>query len=312
LLVSICIPAYRAPHLLKRCLDSVAMQDFPDYEVIVSDDSGDSSVENVVETHRLKNKIRYFKNEQRLGSPLNWNKAIGHAEGKYIKMLHHDDYFLREDSLNKFVTAMTRHPESFLAFSYTEIHFLKTSDVFIHKQGRGQLKRLLREPEFLFFRNIIGAPSATIFRRSVTMEFNKNYRWLVDVEFYMRLLQKSPKTVCIPEALVAVSDGEEGQITQNVHNDRNTVINENLMLFSEIFTPALDRPRSWLYFQELFESFSIDSKKELTKDFDLPVSIESFVDHVFEDMRRSKFFKRIKKRLLTSRYNKRIFKIERF
>lgn len=38
-LLSICIPAYERPALLKRLLDSIAKQVFKDFEVIITDDS---------------------------------------------------------------------------------------------------------------------------------------------------------------------------------------------------------------------------------------------------------------------------------
>jgi cellulose synthase/poly-beta-1,6-N-acetylglucosamine synthase-like glycosyltransferase len=37
--VSICIPVYNNPNGLKKLLDSIRIQDYKDYEVIVSDDS---------------------------------------------------------------------------------------------------------------------------------------------------------------------------------------------------------------------------------------------------------------------------------
>src|SRR5438309_1205572 len=43
--ISICIPAYKRTAYLKRLLDSVAIQTYTDFEVIVSDDSPDNSVQ---------------------------------------------------------------------------------------------------------------------------------------------------------------------------------------------------------------------------------------------------------------------------
>jgi cellulose synthase/poly-beta-1,6-N-acetylglucosamine synthase-like glycosyltransferase len=37
--VSICIPAYEQPDYLKVTLDSIIMQDFDDYEIVITDDS---------------------------------------------------------------------------------------------------------------------------------------------------------------------------------------------------------------------------------------------------------------------------------
>lgn len=49
--VSICIPAYKQPEFLKRCLDSVFEQSYTDYEVIITDDSPDNEIEKLVNTY---------------------------------------------------------------------------------------------------------------------------------------------------------------------------------------------------------------------------------------------------------------------
>ena len=42
--VSICVPAYKNPVGVERLLESVKVQSFTDYEVVVTDDSPDGSV----------------------------------------------------------------------------------------------------------------------------------------------------------------------------------------------------------------------------------------------------------------------------
>ena len=46
--VSICVPAYKNPVGVERLLGSIKVQSFTDYEVVVTDDSPDGSVEEVV------------------------------------------------------------------------------------------------------------------------------------------------------------------------------------------------------------------------------------------------------------------------
>ena len=41
--VSICVPAYKNPVGVERLLESVKVQSFTDYEVVVTDDSPDGS-----------------------------------------------------------------------------------------------------------------------------------------------------------------------------------------------------------------------------------------------------------------------------
>ncbi len=310
-LVSICIPAYKQPLLLKKAIESVLIQSYTNYEIIVSDDTPDESVKKVIEEFN-EPKICYFKNEEPLGSPENWNNAIHQAKGNYIKVLHHDDHFTSKESLQKFVFALENEPTASLAFCYSDIYFKKTNAHYLHKQSNAQLKRLRIEPEFLFFRNCIGAPSAIIFKKDNSIVFNKNYKWLVDVEFYINYLKKHNNFVCIPEALVTIVDGAEEQITQSISNDKKIVLKENLSLFSVIYSDKLNTKKSLLFFQELFSQFGIDNYESLRSVVEIPANINNFVNDVFTDLPKNNFLKKLKKRLLTSRYNKQIFKIERF
>src|SRR5688572_3851259 len=111
-LISICIPAYKHTDYLERLLHSIAEQTFTDFEVIVTDDSPDESVQQLCERYKPLFVLRYFKNSPALGSPENWNAGIRKASGKWIKMMHDDDWFSGADSLQQFANAMAAHPQS--------------------------------------------------------------------------------------------------------------------------------------------------------------------------------------------------------
>ena len=67
--ISICIPAYKRTHFLKRLLQSIELQTYKDFEVIISDDSDDDSVSQLLTAFEGKFPIQYFKNEKSLGTP---------------------------------------------------------------------------------------------------------------------------------------------------------------------------------------------------------------------------------------------------
>ena len=85
-LVSICIPTYKQTEYLKKCLESLLAQDFKDYELIISDDTPDDSIEQFLKTILKDHSYSYTRNIPALGMPENWNSAIKKAEGKYIKI----------------------------------------------------------------------------------------------------------------------------------------------------------------------------------------------------------------------------------
>jgi glycosyltransferase involved in cell wall biosynthesis len=120
--ISICIPAYKRVSFLKRLLDSIRIQTFRDFEVVLADDSPDNEVYELSRTHGLADSIRYFKNEKTLGTPANWNESIRRARGTWIKLMHDDDWFSDPEALGSFAKAIKNSPGSLFFFSgYTNV-----------------------------------------------------------------------------------------------------------------------------------------------------------------------------------------------
>jgi glycosyltransferase involved in cell wall biosynthesis len=84
--ISICIPAFERTEFLKRLLDSIVIQTFRNFEVIISDDSSSNLNEVLVKNYPSID-IKYIKNESALGSPKNWNNAVSNASHEWIKIM---------------------------------------------------------------------------------------------------------------------------------------------------------------------------------------------------------------------------------
>ena len=306
ILVSICIPTYNQTKYLKLCLDSILKQSFKDFEVIISDDSTNDSVKDFVASYKIPN-LHYYKNAVSLGTPGNWNASVLKAKGKYIKMMHHDDYFLSDDSLLKFVDAASKNNASFV-FCNTEVWHVSDDSRRISQPNEIQLKRLKEDPLFLFFRNKIGAPSATMFLKN-NLVFDENLKWLVDVDFYIRYLKQS-HVLHINKALVCTAHEIPGQVTQQVQGNKTIEIKEHVAVFSKINSVIKDKTRFYLFFEYLFRDFKVNSLQELKEIAVVDSGSEDFFKTVFENKNNGVGFKNLKRRLYNSRFN--IFKAEQF
>ena len=90
-LVTIGVPAYNRPALLRECLASLAAQtEFDDFDVVVCDDLGLPETRHVVENSRLP-RIRLHVNPQPLGAVGNWNRCLELSTGTWVMILHEDD-----------------------------------------------------------------------------------------------------------------------------------------------------------------------------------------------------------------------------
>jgi glycosyltransferase involved in cell wall biosynthesis len=261
--VSICIPTYHQVEYLKKTLDSIQSQDFDNYEIIISDDSRDSLVENLILTYPSSFPLRYFKNEQQLGSPQNWNKAISHARGEYIKLLHHDDWFTRKNSLSLFVKMLDENLYANFGFSATLVYDTKNNTQRIHRATKTQINKLKKKPEILFLGNIIGAPSATIYRHTIKDDYNSKLTWLVDLDFYIRILRENQQFSFCSDPLISTSDGAEHQITQSCISNPEIDLFEHIYLYNRLSKPN-KYSFEYLYFLlSLFKKYKIRSYLEL-------------------------------------------------
>lgn len=114
-LVSVIMPAYNGADFIKKAIDSVISQSFPDFELIIINDSSTDETEKIVKGYRDK-RIIYLKNKTNQGVPGARNKGIKACRGKYIAYCDQDDIYYR-DHLKKFLSIFDTHPETGLVYA---------------------------------------------------------------------------------------------------------------------------------------------------------------------------------------------------
>lgn len=93
-LISIIIPVYNAEKYIKECLESVILQDFEDYEVIVvNDGSKDQSLVICEKMAAVDTKIKVYSTENK-GVSHARNYGMEHADGQWLMFLDSDDYLV--------------------------------------------------------------------------------------------------------------------------------------------------------------------------------------------------------------------------
>lgn len=215
--VSICIPCYQQAMDVRRLLDSILQQDYTDFEVILTDDSGDDEVERVAADYRDRivaktgeeTSFFYQRNPVRLGHVRNWNAALQKAGGEYIKIMFSDDWFTFPTSLSTFVRMLDEHPDAILSFSGSRQSILAGEDSqknlkHLNRKKEGKswdreadeafLTALRKDFRILFQSDQIGAPSAVLYRRGDAVQlFDEESGFASDVFLYMELLSKAEK-----------------------------------------------------------------------------------------------------------------------
>lgn len=247
--ISICIPTYESNEILLIGLKQIQAQTFSNFEVIISDDSRTDRVKSIVKEFCEDKRFYYHKNEVGLGSPENWNKAISLSRGKYIKIMHHDDYFTSLDSLEKMVKLLNGGAFDFV-FCGTLVKNSaagKEWTVYITKF----IASLIRKwPEIMLFSNFIGAPSVVLFKKTENLKFDTKTKWLVDLDFYISYIKKSKKINYTKETLVCITTDETTTVTSHVRNDKKLQLFEYFYVYSE--------HKSKNYFVKFFQLRALD------------------------------------------------------
>ena len=116
-LVSVCVPTYNYGRFLTNCVESVLAQTLSDWELIICDDASTDNTAEIADSFaNADSRIRYIKNDQRLGMNGNIKRAAEYGRGKYLKMLCADDW-LAPTCLEVLSTLLDENLEATIATS---------------------------------------------------------------------------------------------------------------------------------------------------------------------------------------------------
>ncbi|MCB9352657.1 MAG: glycosyltransferase family 2 protein [Lewinellaceae bacterium] len=104
-LFSIIIPTFNRANLLKKAVQSVLDQTFPNWELIIVDDGSSDNTRPIIQAYTDR-RIRYFFQEHQERSTAR-NFGISHASGRYVCFMDDDDYIL-EHHLQVFFDALSK------------------------------------------------------------------------------------------------------------------------------------------------------------------------------------------------------------
>jgi glycosyltransferase involved in cell wall biosynthesis len=104
--ITVLIPTYKRPEKLKRAVESVLMQSYQDFKIVISDNASGNETENVVSS-LIKNesRIEYYKQSVNIGMNPNFNFLVSKVTTPFFCLLSDDDYYLPnffEDAINGF------------------------------------------------------------------------------------------------------------------------------------------------------------------------------------------------------------------
>ncbi|MBI4681149.1 MAG: glycosyltransferase family 2 protein [Nitrospirae bacterium] len=222
MLISICIPHYNRSKYLLLVLDSIKIQDYPNIEVIVSDDCSTDDSLTVIPQYIAKQEgkclIRYIRQERNLGYDGNLRASLSAAHGDYLFILGNDDALPQADTISQLVGILKRLHSPDIAFA--NFHLYGREEQVIRRAlntvliGSGPDVAVKTFRSFSFFGGIV--IKRTAFREHDTSAYDGSIYF--QIYLAARIVSSGGSLASISESLVAKDVQFQGE-TANTYLD---------------------------------------------------------------------------------------------
>lgn len=116
--VSIVIPTYNRAVYLGEAISSALAQDYPDLEVIISDNASTDNTPQLVENYLGDARVKCVRNQNNLGMVGNWREALyRHVTGDYFLILSDDDYLTDNSYISKAMLLLEKQPSVLVVYA---------------------------------------------------------------------------------------------------------------------------------------------------------------------------------------------------
>lgn len=184
--VSILLATYNRSYLISRAIESVLVQSFKNWELIVADDgSSDETPRAVREWQKKEPRIIYTRSEVNEGISKNYNRGFRMARGEYIAMIDDDDPWRDQDKLKKQVDFLENNGE----------YIGCGGGVIVFDSEGNELFRYLKPEKdeeirkYMLFSNPM-ANSTTLFRKTAGEKvgwYDETTRYAGDRDFWLKM-----------------------------------------------------------------------------------------------------------------------------
>ena len=95
--ISIGLPVYNGAKTIEKCINSLLLQTFQDFELIISDNASDDETAKICKEFSLKDsRIKYIRQKNNTGGGPNFEFVLSKSSGKYFMWIGHDDWISSE------------------------------------------------------------------------------------------------------------------------------------------------------------------------------------------------------------------------
>lgn len=233
-LVSIIVPVYNVEKYLREAVDSVCVQTYPNWELILVDDGSTDQSGIICDAYAQKDsRIRVFHTANS-GVSCARNLGIENATGKWITFMDSDDY-LHKDCLETIVSYSNNM--ELVVFSTQNVPTGKLAVLSETVEYYASLQETQREIDRFKSYFYTGVWNKLYLRDKVTMRFNPNLSLGEDLWFNVEYMQDCHGICVLPDVLnfhrVSTENSLTKRLRTNVIEDCSSIFYAQLRLMGD-------------------------------------------------------------------------------
>lgn len=197
--VTVCVPVRNGSRTIRRTLDSILAQDYPNIEVIVSDNCSTDATAQIVQDYAERGVKYYLNPKLEASGESNWNNGLALAQGPLIALYHADDIYT-PTMVRRQVAFLQAHPTASAVF--TMMQYIDEQDR-PTRMGRSRLPGELAGRELFpwpdFFNAVLKygtfTPVPTMMTRREVIDAVGGFNWqqcrsASDIDLYLRMARQ--------------------------------------------------------------------------------------------------------------------------
>lgn len=200
-LISIIVPVFNNENYLCECINSIISQTYKNWELILVDDGSTDSSKKICDHYANNDNRINVIHKNNSGVSDSRNKGLDISHGDYVIFLDSDDYWCDSTILEKMITLAEEYNLDIVRGGYKEVD--EHNNVLYVSNKSYKISNKVVNSLF-FLENII---SGEYFLwlclikkdRIGNIRFNKNHKYLEDVEFYLNILMNDLRCMALSE-----------------------------------------------------------------------------------------------------------------
>jgi glycosyltransferase involved in cell wall biosynthesis len=185
------IPAFNQADVVGTALKSAFLQDYPNLEIIVSDDCSTDGTEEGMTKYISDDRLKYYRNSKNLGRVGNYRQALEHyAKGDWVINLDADDYFTDSSFISRFMKLILANRDKNIVFVQAG-HEIRNADQSLVQKDLPDIEESVAvlKGKSYFFHFSHFSHLATLYHRAQALAIDF-YRYDIlssDIESFLRL-----------------------------------------------------------------------------------------------------------------------------